>query len=171
MLIALALAVAAGGCSTGTFLDDVPTLWGGDSRADKEREVAVEQARAAQVPVETVSALEVGRTRDGFLITAFGAAPVPGYSLPQLRPRRGGAPDVEGYVEYDFLATEPAGFELPAGTTRTRALRADLPVAAAALRGVRGIRVLGRLGGAQLDFAAAPPPQGGGPAATGVGQP
>ena len=97
--------------------------------------------------------------RDGFLITAYGTAPGLGYSLPHLRPRRDGAPGPDGYVEYDFVATEPpAGFDLPPGTSRTRTLRADLPVKAADLRGVAGIRVQAVQGGVQLDFAPAPPP-------------
>lgn len=152
--------VLLGGCSTGTFLDDIPTVWGGESRADEARREAVEVARSEPVPVEAVRNVEIGRTRDGFLITAYGAAPGLGYSLPRLRPRRGGAPGIDGYVEYDFVAAEPpAGFALPAGTARTRMLRADLPVRAAELRGAAGIRVLALRGGAQLDFAPAPPPQ------------
>jgi hypothetical protein len=149
-----------GACSTGTFLDDVPTVWGGESRAEAERREVVEQARTTPVPVETVRSVEIGRTRSGFLITAYGTAPGLGYSLPRLRPRREGAPGADGYVEYDFVASEPPpGFDLPPGTARTRMLRADLPVGAADLRGAGGIRVLALRGGAQLDFV--PPPAAG----------
>jgi hypothetical protein len=148
-----------GGCSTGTFLDDVPTIWGGESRVDEARREAVEEAESTPVPVEAVRTVEIGRTRDGFLITAYGTAPGLGYALPRLRPRRGGAPGVDGYVEYDFVAAEPPpGFDLPPGTAQTRTLRADLPVSAAELRGAAGIRVMALRGGAQLDFAATPPP-------------
>jgi hypothetical protein len=116
-------------------------------------------AEAPQVPVQTVGSIEIGRTRDGFLITAHGTAPGLGYSLPTLRPRRDGAPGVDGYIEYDFVATEPpAGFELPTGTREARELSAYLPIGANALRGAAGIRVLALRGGAQLDFAPAPPP-------------
>ncbi len=147
-----------GGCTTGTFLDDVPTVWGGESRADEARREAVQEARSTPVPVEAVRGVEVGRTRDGFLITAYGTAPGLGYSLPRLRPRREGAPGLDGYIEYDFVASEPPpGFDLPAGTSRARMLRADLPVRAADLRGAAGIRVMALRGGAQLDFAASPP--------------
>ncbi len=156
----LVAALLLGGCSTGTILDDVPTLWGGESRADEVRREAVEEARTVQVPVEAVRSIEIGRTRNGFLITAYGTAPGLGYSLPRLRPRRGGVPGTDGYVEYDFIASEPpVGFDLPSGTTRTRTLRADLPVEATELRGAAGIRVLALRGGAQLDFAPAPPNQ------------
>jgi hypothetical protein len=152
--------LALGGCSTGTVLDDIPTVWGGESRADEARRETVEEARTTPVPVESVRNLEIGQTRNGFLITAYGTAPGLGYSLPRLRPRRGGAPGIDGYVEYDFVASEPpAGFDLPPGSARTRTLRADLPVRAAELRGAAGIRVLAMRGGAQLDFAPeAPPP-------------
>jgi hypothetical protein len=154
-----------GGCSTGTFLDDIPTVWGGESRADEARREAVQEARTTPVPVQAVQNVEIGRTRDGFLITAFGTAPGLGYSLPRLRPRRDGAPGIDGYVEYDFVASEPpAGFDLPPGTARTRTLRADLPVKATQLRGAAGIRVLALRGGAQLDFAPTPPPSGQQPA-------
>jgi hypothetical protein len=147
-----------GGCSTGTFLDDMPTLWGGESRAEADRREAVEEVRTTPVPVETVRSIEIGRTRNGFLITAYGTAPGLGYSLPRLRPRRDGAPGADGYVEYDFVASEPLpGFDLPPGTARTRTLRADLPVAAGDLLGAAGIRVLALRGGAQLDFAPVPP--------------
>jgi hypothetical protein len=147
-----------GGCSTGTFLDDVPTLWGGESRAEAERREVVEEVRTTPVPVEAVRNIEIGRTRNGFLVTAYGTAPGLGYSLPRLRPRRNGAPGPDGYLEYDFVASEPPpGFDLPPGTSRTRTLRADLPVAAGDLLGAAGIRVLALRGGAQLDFATVPP--------------
>lgn len=151
------LLLALGGCSTGTVLDDLPTIWGGESRADEAQREAVEVALATPVPMESVRNVEIGRTRDGFLITAHGTAPGLGYALPRLRPRRGGAPGADGYIEYDFVASEPpAGFDLPPGTARTRAIRADLPVKAADLRGAAGIRVLALRGGAQIDFAPTP---------------
>lgn len=140
---------------------DIQTLWGGESSAEEAQREAVVAARSVQVPVQAVRSVEIGRTRDGFLITAFGTAPGLGYSLPTLRPRREGAPGIDGYIEYDFVATEPAaGFDLPAGTAATRSLRADLPVTSRELRGAAGIRVMGLTGGAQLDFAQVPPPAG-----------
>jgi hypothetical protein len=156
--LTLAIAILTlGGCSTGSVLDDFPTIWGGESRADEARREAVQEARTTPVPVESVRNLEIGQTRQGFLITAYGTAPGLGYALPRLRPRRDGAPGADGYVEYDFVASEPPpGFDLPPGTARTRAIRADLPVKATDLRGVAGIRVMTLRGGAQIDFAPTP---------------
>jgi hypothetical protein len=154
--LALAMALLLGGC--GAF-GDIQTLWGGESRAEQAEREAVETAIVTQVPVEAVTRLEIGRTRNGFLITAYAIGPGLGYSLPSLRPRRDGRPGLDGYIEYDFVATEPPpGFDLPPGTVRTRALRADLPVSVDDLRGAAGIRVLALRGAAQLDFAPGPPP-------------
>ena len=150
---ALVAGLLLAGCSTGTFLDDVGTLWGGDSQAEVEAEEARVEALQAVVPIQSVGRVEMGRTRDGFLITATGTAPGLGYALPQLRARRGGAPGADGYIEFDFVAVEPAeGFNLPPGNTRTRALRADLPVTLGALQGAAGLRVLALSGGVQMDF-------------------
>ena len=158
--IAIALTLAVAGCGgsnegyyeTGTTYD-IGTLWGEESSADRERRLAQEQRIRTKVPVTAVRSVEMGRTRDGFLITAFGTAPGLGYSLPVLRARRGGRPDAEGYVEFDFVATEPApGAALPPGSSQARAMRADLAVAVADLKGISGIRVLARSGGVQVDF-------------------
>ena len=135
----------------------------GDASPEGEGEAgeAAAEAPAPQVPIQTVRSIEIGRTRDGFLITAHGTAPGLGYSRPTLRPRRDGAPGIDGYIEYDFVATEPpAGFDLPPGTAQARELSAYLLINVNALRGAAGIRVLALRGGAQLDFAPAPPPQG-----------
>jgi hypothetical protein len=135
-------------------------LWGDDGEAEEAERLAATEAEAAQVPIQLVRTVEIGRTRDGFLITAYGTASSPGFSRPQLQARRDGAPGIDGYVEYDFVATQPPpGVDLPGG--RSQLLRADLPVRASALRGAAGIRVLGLTGGAQIDFAPAPPPEAG----------
>ena len=132
---------------------DLNTLWGEESQADRERREAIEGRIRTKVPVTAVRSVELGRTRDGFLITAIGTAPGLGYSLPALRVRRGGRPDAEGYVEFDFVATEPApGVALPPGTSQARAMRADLAVKLRDLRGASGIRVIARSGGVQMDF-------------------
>ncbi|MEM7211674.1 MAG: hypothetical protein AAF479_07225 [Pseudomonadota bacterium] len=137
----------------GTVLSDIGTLWGEESSREKAlREARLQQAQI-KVPVTAVRSVELGRTRDGFLITAFGTAPGLGFSLPVLRARRSGEPGADGYIEFDFVATEPApGFELPPGTSQTRALRADLAVPIRDLRGASGIRVLALSGGVQMDF-------------------
>lgn len=158
--IAMALSLAVAGCGgsnegyyeTGTTYD-IGTLWGEESSADRARRLETEQRIRTKVPVTAVRSVEMGRTRDGFLITAYGTAPGLGYSLPVLRARRGGRPDTDGYVEFDFVATEPApGAELPPGSSQARALRADLAVQTTDLRGASGIRVLARGGGVQVDF-------------------
>ena len=152
LIAVLPLVLSLGGCSS---------LAGNETSDERAERAVALQASTVQVPIQAVRTLEIGRTRDGFLLTAYGTAPGLGYSLPTLRPRRGGAPGLDGYIEYDFVATEPpAGFDLPPGTSQTRALRADLPVTASALRGAAGIRVMGLQGGAQLDFAPAAPPPG-----------
>ena len=162
---ALASALALSGCSSsedasqptessgGSLLGDIGTLWGEESQKTKAERAARLQAAQIKVPVTAVRSVELGRTRDGFLITAFGTAPGLGYALPALRVRRSGAPGVDGYIEYDFVASEPApGFNLPQGTTQSRALRADLAVSLQQLRGAAGIRVLALNGGVQMDF-------------------
>jgi hypothetical protein len=150
----MAATLMLAGCGeTGDVTDDIGTLWGEESQAEIAERERVERLKAIKVPVQAVRSVEIGRTRDGFIITAYGTAPGLGYSLPALRPRRGGQPSNDGFVEYDFVATEPAeGLDLPPGTTGARALRADLPVTVSSLRGAAGIRVLAIRGGVQLPF-------------------
>lgn len=154
-----AVMIALTGCSSGSdesagsAVDDIGTLWGEDSSAEKARKAELARLREIKVPIQAVREIEIGRTRDGFIITAFGTAPGLGFSLPQLRPRRSGAPGADGFVEFDFVASEPApGLDLPPGTLTARALRADRPVTLDELRGAAGIRVLAINGGVQLTF-------------------
>lgn len=150
----LVLGLMLAGCETGTGLDDADTLIGGESAAEKAVREAREAAIENKVPVASVRGVEIGRTRDGYLISAFGTAPGLGYSLPALRPRRGGALGGDGYIEFDFVATVPAeGFDLPEGNTRTRAMRADTLVRERAFQNARGVRVLASSGGVQVPFA------------------
>ena len=156
----LALSACSGGDeeapaseSSGTLFGDIGTLWGEESSKTKAERAARLQQAQIKVPITAVRSVELGRTRDGFLITAFGTAPGLGYALPALRVRRSGEPGNDGYIEFDFVASEPAaGFVLPQGTTQTRALRADLAVNLRNLRGAAGIRVLALNGGVQMDF-------------------
>lgn len=151
---ALILAALLTGCSTGTALDDVDTLWGGgETTEERETRERLETARANKVPVQAVSTVEIGRTGSGILITAYGVAPGAGYSLPLLRVRRDGVPASDGYIEFDFVASAPAiELNLGQGNPRSRALRADLPVDLAGLQSARGLRVLALNGGFQVDF-------------------
>ena len=152
-LAALALGLMLGGCSTGTAIDDLKTLWGGESRAEKKAKEKETARIQRKVPMQTVGSVEIGRTRDGILITAHGTAPGLGYSLPVLQARRDGKPGKDGYIEYDLVASAPPeGSNLPPGNERARRIRADLPVRAAQLAGVKGIRVMALNGAVQVDF-------------------
>lgn len=126
---------------------------------DDEEEATEQELQAAaidsKVPVQSVARVEIGRTRNGYLITAFGTAPGLGFALPELRVRRAGRPAADGYLEFDFVAQRPdPNLKLPPGTTRTRSIRADLPVLENQLRGTRGIRVLSINGGVQVAIGA-----------------
>ncbi|MEM6624746.1 MAG: hypothetical protein AAF674_21215 [Pseudomonadota bacterium] len=152
-MAAAALLTVAGCGDVGPVFEDVGTLWGEPSTAELEAQAARQAALQARVPILAIRTVEMGRTRDGFLITAIGTAAGLGYSLPTLRPRRGGAPGNDGFIEYDFVAVEPdPQFNLPPGTVQARQLRADLPVRIEQLQGARGLRVLSLQGGVQLDF-------------------
>ena len=115
----------------------------------EEEETAAEPGPAVvergPVQVQAVRRLELGRTRDGIVITAFGTAPGIGYAGPRLEPRREGAPASDGLIDYDFVAVPPdPGFGLPTGRASAREIRADRFVSLDELQGSRGIRVHGR---------------------------
>lgn len=141
--IRILLAVAClGGC--GLFSDDengVP--------ADERQDVLSDRG----VPVESVHSIEVGRTRDGFAVTAFGTAPALGYGEPHLRARRDGQVGADGFLDFDFVATPPAlGLERGQGAITARRIRGDTILGAEALIGASGIRVHALSGGVQLRF-------------------
>lgn len=143
MAVVLCLPVALPGCSWLGFGDDEP-------------EPSAEAPAAPEVQpeiVQSVRKLEIGRTRDGVMLTAYGTGTGLGYSLPRLRARRDGKPGPDGMIDYDFIANPPdPGFNLGTGTVKARALRADLPVKVTELEGARGIRVHGRERGVQILF-------------------
>lgn len=140
--IAIATALALGGCG----------LFGGD---DEEEAAAAEQAaaEASYDPVVEVRDIEIGRIRNGLVITAIGTAPGLGYSRPELRPRRGGRAGPDGYLDFDFVARAPrqppAASDAPA---RARTVRADRLIEINDLRGVRGIRIHATEGGMLMNF-------------------
>lgn len=110
---------------------------------------SVETAR----PVEDVRLLEIGRTRDGVMVSAYGIAPGIGYSRPRLEPRRGGRIGTDGFLDFDFVADPPdPGFALPQGQARARILRADRLLGVETVRAAQGLRVHGASGGQQLVF-------------------
>ena len=138
---AIAAVLALGGCS----------LFGSDDDAA----AAAEQAEAASlyVPVEVVRHIELGRTRNGYVITAFGEAPGLGHSAPELRARRQGKLGPDGFVDFDFVVQAPdPNLNLGEGTLQARMIRADLHVTARELRGAAGIRIHGVSGGFQMVF-------------------
>lgn len=124
-------------------------------RSNDDEADAIEQveAEARYVPVETVRDVEVGRTRNGYVITARGFAPGLGFSAPELRPRRDGKAGPDGFIDYDFVAQGPdPSFNLGKGVLAARAIRADLHVTVDQLQGSAGIRVHGISGGVQMSF-------------------
>ncbi|MEM9046046.1 MAG: hypothetical protein AAGC81_15265 [Pseudomonadota bacterium] len=139
----LVLAGFLGGC--GLFSDD-------------EDEVPAELTEAdlfptQGVPIQAVREFEIGRTRDGFVVTAYGTAPALGYGSPELRIRREGRPGIDGFLDFDFVATPPRpGLERGQGTIAARELRADALLKNEVLRGVAGIRIHALSGGVQLTF-------------------
>lgn len=97
-------------------------------------------AEPARVAVARVATLELGRTRTGFVLVAFGEAEGLGWRLPQLRPISP-TPDAEGLIVFELVAIPPA---TPGpGVQR---IRADTPLASEALRGAQGVRVVARQG-------------------------
>ena len=111
-------------------------------------------AQRVPVPVASIQNIEIGRTRNGFAISAFGTAKGLGYTEPSLRARRDGAPAADGFLDYDFVALPPgpdAGYA-PTASAEARAIRADLLLGADQLRGASGIRIHGAAGGMQIVF-------------------
>ncbi len=123
---------------------------------DDEEEAAAAAATPAIVDPESVVAVqrvEIGRTRKGVVLAAFGTAPGLGYSRPRLVPRRDGEPGPDGYLDFDFvLDPPPATLTLPQGTTRARAVRADVEILIDRARAARGVRVHAEVGGVQMPF-------------------
>lgn len=144
MHAALALAVAAvvglGGCSV--------------FKSGKKEDAAAAVVPAdPYVPVESVRNIEIGRTRNGIAVSAFGVAPGLGFGAPELRPRREGKPGPDGMLDFDFVAKAPdARFGLGEGEATARTVRADVLLTPRELAGVIGIRIHGASGGLQMHF-------------------
>ncbi len=143
--VAVAAIVTLGGCS---FLG-----LGGDEEDEAEVAAAERVVEASYEPVLEVTNIEVGRTRNGIVITALGVAPGLGYAAPELRPRRDGQPGPEGYLDFDFVARAPATpVNAAQASPRARLVRADHLIALAELRGARGIRIHAAEGGMLMNF-------------------
>lgn len=150
---AIPLVAMLAACGDDAGPADLGTLWGAESSAERAAREAEAARRANKVPMRTVRGVEIGRTSTGILLTAYGSAPGPGYSLPALRVRRDGKPAGDGFLEFDLVASVPApGIELPPATSRNLSVRADLPINIRALRGVAGLRVLALEGQVQVNF-------------------
>ena len=106
--------------------------------------------------VASVEDLNLGAMHRGRMLIAVGEAPATGWYRPQLRPRRGGAPAPDGFLEFDFVAAPPelnGGEAGPVGTPAQRRLRAVAPIEPQALAGAVGVRVFADGGSAALRFA------------------
>lgn len=140
LLAAAALGAMVGGCS----------LFGGD---EPEAEAQAALAARQPVPIQALRNIEIGRTRDGYAISAFGTAPTTGYGGASLRARREGQPAPDGYLDFDFVAIPPdPALNMPQGTIDARAIRADAQLPASRLRGVAGLRVHSLTNSGQVDF-------------------
>lgn len=142
LLAAGALTIGLGACGS---------LFGGEEPPAPAPEVVERRI----VPVTAVVSLDIGRTRDGLLVTAAGLAPPGGFSQPRLVVRREGQPGPDGFLDYDFTVREPAQElrEQP-GPTVTRRVQAVAELRERQLRNVRGLRVHAARGSAELPFAA-----------------
>jgi hypothetical protein len=139
---AIVAVLGFGGCS----------LFGSD---DKAEEAAANEAvsEALYAPIEAVRHIEIGRTRNGYVISVLGIAPGLGYGAPELRARREGGPGPDGFIDFDFVAQAPdPKLNLGVGDVGARGIRADRLVTAAELHGATGIRVHGLRGGLQMRF-------------------
>lgn len=126
----------------------------GDSEEKAEALAAEQAAEAARFePVVRVLNVEMGRTRNGYLISATGIAPGLGYASPELRVRREGRPGPDGFIDFDFIAQAPdPRRNLGRGEVAARRINAGLAVLPNELRGAKGIRVHGLNGGIVMQF-------------------
>lgn len=139
---AVATALSLGGCSMFSSNDEAEA---------SEAELVASEALYA--PIEAVQHVEIGRTRNGYVITAHGIAPGLGYGAPELRARRQGKAGPDGIIDFDFVAQAPdPSLNLGTGAAGAHAIRADLLVSARELEGAAGIRIHGVRGGLQMKF-------------------
>jgi hypothetical protein len=138
---ALAAASVLGGCSRFDPDDEEPAA--GEPAAVEARYEPVVEARD----------IEIGRTRNGLVITVIGLAPGAGYAAPELRPRRDGRPAPDGYLDFDFVARAPnPALNLGTGSERVRTVRADRHLSLEELRGAIGLRIHAAEGGMLMTF-------------------
>ncbi len=117
----------------------------------------------SSVVVDDVASAEIGRTHRGFILSAIGSAQGDGWRGARLRPRLG-APDAEGFLDFDLIAVppaqpgpdaEPEAVERAARAAGlTQRLRADTPLAPEQLFGAKAVRVFARQGSAAVTLQA-----------------
>jgi hypothetical protein len=140
--VVFATATSLGGCS----------LFSSDDK-EESAEAETVASEALITPIEAVLHVEIGRTRNGYVITAHGVAPAIGYGAPELRARREGKAGPDGIIDFDFVAQAPdPNLNLGDGPVEARSIRADLLVTARELEGSAGIRIHGLKGGLQMKF-------------------
>lgn len=103
-------------------------------------------------PVDEIRGVEIGRTRDGIVVTAFGLAPTLGYADPRLEARRGGRVAEDGFLDFDFVGTIPDPAAAVPGNPEARLLRADRLITIEAARQAKGLRIHGVQGGHAVVF-------------------
>lgn len=139
MAAALAAALTAAACAD----DPAPEAAAPPPADEAVTRVAVDQALTA----------EIGRTHDGFVLSATGLAQGVGWRAARLRPVTVVAgPD--GFIEFVLVAEPPAARD-PGLQQR---IRADTVLAPEQLAFARGARVSARAGTAETLFPAPPPP-------------
>jgi len=164
-LAAAALAALAGCSTVSDAAPEVEFEALAPSRPpEPQPEARISEAEIVRRPVASVDRLELGVTRDGRLLTAYGAAPTPGWFQALLRPRDDGRLAPDGFLEFDFLAAPPElnGADpeaLPAGpgVPAQRAVRADRLLRGGAVQTAAGIRVFAA-SGPPAAIRLAPPP-------------
>lgn len=123
------------------------------SNDSKKTEAQAAAAAPTYLPVESVNNIEIGRTRNGIAVTAYGIAPGLGFGGAELRPRRDGRPGADGLLDFDFVARAPdARFNLGEGDLTARAIRADILLSPGQLAGAQGMRIHAATGGLQVAF-------------------
>ena len=112
--------------------------------------------------------VELGTTRQGKLLTAYGEVADSGWYQPALTARNDGLPGPDGFIEFDFVAADPVVNGLPPaplGTAEQREVRAVTVIYRESLNIAVGLRVNSESGPIAVRFARAdselPPPPGG----------
>lgn len=168
-IAAAALAALAGCSSVSDAAPEVEFEALAPSRPpEAQPDARISEAEIVRRPVAAVTGLELGVTRRGRLLTAHGETPTPGWFQAVLRPRGGGRPAPDGFLEFDFLAAPPElnGSDpetLPSGpgTPAQRSVRADRLLSGSAVESAAGIRVFAA-SGPPAAIRLAPPPAAGG---------